>query len=278
MDAWDWVMENGPWYIAGRPIILRVWQPGMEMLNIQLTYLPIWVKFYNIPLEYWTNTCLGYIASAVGKPLHMDSLTENRTKISFARICIEVDLSSKFPKAARLNLGNGKCTTIRIEYLWVPHNCSHCQVFGHKVSQCPFSKAPPVPESGEPSGSKIASHGNGEKVNSRSKLHNVATPGVELGDGVDSVVNSIGARQSTVSLDNIGVTSHGAVTPPMRHANRFEYLAISEALTDEVAEVASTDAPTDEVVELVSNGNVIPDTAEYSDSWPICDSFKHVEN
>ena len=55
MDARDWVMEKGPWYIAGRPIILRVWQPGMEMLNIQLTSLPIWVKFYNIPLEYWTN-------------------------------------------------------------------------------------------------------------------------------------------------------------------------------------------------------------------------------
>ena len=41
MDARDWVMENGPWYIVGRPIILRVWQSGMEMLNIKLTSLPI---------------------------------------------------------------------------------------------------------------------------------------------------------------------------------------------------------------------------------------------
>ena len=97
-------MENGPWYIAGRPIILRVWQPGMEMLNIQLKSMPIWVKFYNIPLEYWTNTCIGYIASVVGKPLHMDSLTENRSRLSFARICIKVDSSSQFPKTARLNL------------------------------------------------------------------------------------------------------------------------------------------------------------------------------
>ena len=122
VDARDWVMENGPWYISRRPTILRVWQPAMEMLNI-------------------------------GKPLHMDSLTENQTRLSIARICIEVDLSSKFPKDARLNLTNGKCTTIRIEYPWVPHNCSHCQVFGHKVSQCPFSKAPLVPESSKPSGS-----------------------------------------------------------------------------------------------------------------------------
>ena len=66
MTARDWVMDCSHWYIAGRPFVIRRWQPGMEMLNIQLTSLPIWVKFYNIPLEYWTNTSLGCIASAVG--------------------------------------------------------------------------------------------------------------------------------------------------------------------------------------------------------------------
>ena len=52
LDARDWVMEYGPWHLAGRPFILRAWRPGMDMLNIQLTSIPIWVKFYNIPLEY----------------------------------------------------------------------------------------------------------------------------------------------------------------------------------------------------------------------------------
>ena len=286
MVARDWVMENGPWYIAGRPIILRVWQPSMEMLNIQLTSLPIWVKFYNIPLEYWTNTCLSYIASAVGKPLHMDSLTENRTRLSFARICIEVDLSSKFPKTARLNLGNGKCTTIRIEYPWVPQNCSHCQVFGHKISHCPVYKAPPVSVSCMPSGTKIVGHGNCDKVNadSCSKILHVATPGEKWRDGVDSVVDSIGTRQSIVSIviqDNIGVTTHEATISPVRHANRIEYIAIDENLTDEAAGAAFTDAstvtPTEEVAVVDSTGTMIPDTAEYSDSSPICDSFKQVK-
>ena len=52
LDARDWVMESGPWHLAGRPFILRAWRPGMDMINIQLTSIPIWVKFYNIPLEY----------------------------------------------------------------------------------------------------------------------------------------------------------------------------------------------------------------------------------
>ena len=74
-DARGWVLESGPWYLAGRPIILRIWKPGMEMLNVQITSLPIWVEFFNIPLEYWTVTSLGYIASAVGIPIHLDTLT-----------------------------------------------------------------------------------------------------------------------------------------------------------------------------------------------------------
>ena len=77
--ARNWVLDNGPWYMAGRPIIIRFWKPGMEMINVQITSLPIWVKFFNIPLEYWTVTSLGYIASVVGIPLHLDTLTENHS-------------------------------------------------------------------------------------------------------------------------------------------------------------------------------------------------------
>ena len=140
MEARDWVLENGPWYLAGRPIILRLWKPGIEMLNVQITSLHIWVKFFNIPLEYWTVTSLGYIASVVGIPLHLDSLTENHYRLSFARICIEVDVNCTFPNSALLDLGNGKYSTIRIEYPWVPQKCTHCKIFGHSHMKCQNEK------------------------------------------------------------------------------------------------------------------------------------------
>ena len=145
LDARDWVLENGPWYLAGRPIILRFWKPGMEMLNVQITSLPIWVKFFNIPLEYWTVTSLGYIASAVGIPLHLDTLTENHSRLSYARICIEVDVNFTFPNSALLDLGNGKYSTIRIEYPWVPQKCDHCKIFGHSHVKCLGGKEMAVP-------------------------------------------------------------------------------------------------------------------------------------
>ena len=139
-EARDWVMDSGPWHLAGRPFILRAWKPSMDMLDIQLSTIPIWVKFYNIPLEYWTSTCLGYIASTVGIPLHLDSLTENQTKLSFARICVKVGVDCEFPKSILLDRGNGKYSTIRIEYPWTPQCYSECKRFGHNLVNCQVKK------------------------------------------------------------------------------------------------------------------------------------------
>ena len=114
-------------------------------------------------------------------------------------------------------------------------------------------------------GSKGASQGNGEEVNndSRTRHHKVSNPGKELNEGVDSVVDSIRDRQSVVPpviFAKNGGTIHGGDASLLRSANIFEYLAISEVPT-----------LTDEVVELATTSFVIPDTADYSDTSPICD-------
>ena len=47
-----------------------------------------------------------------------------------------MDVNCTFPKSALLDMGNGKYTTIRIEYPWVPQNCTHCKIFGHSLAKC----------------------------------------------------------------------------------------------------------------------------------------------
>lgn len=44
--------------------------------------IPMWAKFYNIPLEFWNGDGLSRIASAVGTPLFMDQLTVSGNRIS----------------------------------------------------------------------------------------------------------------------------------------------------------------------------------------------------
>ena len=49
-------------------------------------------------------------------------------------------MNCSFPKAALLDLGNGKYSTIRIEYPWVPQKCSLCKIFGLSQLKCQVVK------------------------------------------------------------------------------------------------------------------------------------------
>jgi hypothetical protein len=74
--ARDEVMEAKFWHIANKPLILRKWAPGMQLLKLSLSTIPIWVKQHNLPIEYWNSTCLSYVASGIGKPLCDDYVIE----------------------------------------------------------------------------------------------------------------------------------------------------------------------------------------------------------
>lgn len=49
----DAVMEAKIWHISNKPLILRKWQPGMQLLKLSLSSIPIWIKLFHLPMEYW---------------------------------------------------------------------------------------------------------------------------------------------------------------------------------------------------------------------------------
>ncbi|KAK2641983.1 hypothetical protein Ddye_023746 [Dipteronia dyeriana] len=73
-EACSNVLEAGPWLFTGRMLILKKWHPRLILTKDTYSKIPVWVKLFNIPHEYWTEEGLSYIASAVGKPLYADSL------------------------------------------------------------------------------------------------------------------------------------------------------------------------------------------------------------
>ena len=58
----------------------------MSLEKDELIKIPIWVQFFNIPLEYWSEQGLGDIASAIGRPICVDSMTESCKTLSYANI------------------------------------------------------------------------------------------------------------------------------------------------------------------------------------------------
>ncbi|GAV77035.1 DUF4283 domain-containing protein [Cephalotus follicularis] len=108
-------------------------RPKMETNNLCLRKIPVWVKLFNIPLEYWTECGLSSIASAIGKPLHADSDTESLRRISFARVCVEIDVDSLLTSSFGLKIAD-TVIDIFVQYAWNPLRCDHCKFFGHGTS------------------------------------------------------------------------------------------------------------------------------------------------
>lgn len=138
------IIDQGPWHFGGKLLMLKPWEVGMSFEKEQLSKIPIWVQFYNIPLEYWTAGGFSFVASAIGRPLYADSFTESGKRISYAQICVEIDIDSSLPASFDLRLANGNLVEIKVKYPWKPLRCVTCKVFGHATC-VPISTEGTVP-------------------------------------------------------------------------------------------------------------------------------------
>ncbi|KAL7234461.1 hypothetical protein ACSBR1_017962 [Camellia fascicularis] len=134
-DSCREVLEGGPWYIGGYLLILKQWKRMMKLSKDKSTKIPVWVKFFNIPLEYWDPDGLSRIASAIGNPLFMDQLTARGSRVAFARVCVEIEATSKLPTYFQIR-HDDDAVLIRAEYQGLPSRCQHCQIFGHSTLKC----------------------------------------------------------------------------------------------------------------------------------------------
>ena len=54
----DNVIDLDPWHIGGQPIIMRKWQRMLKLSKDTVKDIPVWVKFYNVPFEFWDEEVL----------------------------------------------------------------------------------------------------------------------------------------------------------------------------------------------------------------------------
>ncbi|KAI8566950.1 hypothetical protein RHMOL_Rhmol02G0082600 [Rhododendron molle] len=134
-DAARRVIDAGPWYFGSKLLILKQWYPQMQLVKEQMARVPIWAQFYNVPLVLWNEGGLSHLASAIGVPLYADDLTENRRRLSYAKICVEVEVCSELPDSVDVEC-MGEQVTVGVKYPWKPVKCLECHLFVHNAYHC----------------------------------------------------------------------------------------------------------------------------------------------
>lgn len=134
------ILETSIWKIARRPLLLRAWNPDIEMERINLQSILVWVSLPGLPFQFWSGENLSVIGSVLGKPLYTDRHTKSRERLSYARLCVKVYAGNSFQDSIVIQTEDERCHTQKVVYDWKLVRCSACVCFGHGDSQCPKQK------------------------------------------------------------------------------------------------------------------------------------------
>ena len=98
------VLRGGPYLVYGRPLVLRPMTKFFNFSSDEMSRVPVWVKFPSLPLCCWSPVCLSKIASVIGKPIQYDQLTSNLSRMSYARVLVEIDLLEELRHSVEISL------------------------------------------------------------------------------------------------------------------------------------------------------------------------------
>jgi hypothetical protein len=91
------VLEKGPWFWGRSGLSMQIWFPGFNPLTMTAMTTPVWVRLPNLPLNFYTPSFLPTLGNALGRFIKTDTYKIAKGFITFAHICVEIDLSQGLP-------------------------------------------------------------------------------------------------------------------------------------------------------------------------------------
>ena len=93
--------------------------------------MAVWVRFPELLIKFYNRLVLKEIGSVIGPMLHIDSYSASRTRGSYARFCVQVDLEKPLINVVRI----GKCRQV-VLYEGTSALCFSCGHLGHTQGNC----------------------------------------------------------------------------------------------------------------------------------------------
>lgn len=131
------VLLGGPWSFDNRPLILQEWSQHESYKCGSVASLPVWIRLPEIRAHLTDVTILGYLCSRIGKPICTDGVTADGSRLSYARVCVEIFADMDFIDEIEYEDPYGNKYRQEVFYEWRPPRCSNCLNFGHMKDKCP---------------------------------------------------------------------------------------------------------------------------------------------
>lgn len=124
-------ISGGPWMIFDHYLTVRPWVPDFISSEVKISKTLVWIRIPCLGMEYYEESVLLALATAVGKPIKVDLRTLKGSRGRFARVCVEIPLDQ--PVVGRVFFRE---RWFNIEYEGVHLLCKKCGIFGHTARNC----------------------------------------------------------------------------------------------------------------------------------------------
>ena len=109
---------------------LLVWVELFNPDKEDLSWAPVWIRLYLLPVEYWEENSLQAIENTLGKFAKVAKEMKTCRYTSFARICIYMNLNQALPDAVSISHYDIEWVQ-STDYEHVPFRCQRCHALGH---------------------------------------------------------------------------------------------------------------------------------------------------
>ncbi|XP_028554235.1 uncharacterized protein LOC114580536 [Dendrobium catenatum] len=207
-EDYELVWSRGAWFIFGKPFVFQKRNSHFSSTREELTSVPIWFKIHNLPLCCWTPIGISKIATKVGHPLAVDALTASKSRLTYARVCVQVDDKANFPETIPICV-EGKLFNLKNQYEWRPTLCEFCGSLNHSSSKCSANPNPGI--------NHIPNPPRGRSTSRRPRPHSLNSKGL-LPTPNPSNKNSVIAGESDKNLEDIPVNKVHDLIPSSANA------------------------------------------------------------
>lgn len=135
----DTIISVGPWFWGTSGLFMTPWFPDFDPNKMTVSKVLIWVRIYNLPLQFWSERVLEGIGNNIGKYIKTDLERIYERVYTFACICVEVDLSKGLSDNIRLIYKQKNWLQV-LDYENTAFRCRFCRQTGHLQSTCPEAK------------------------------------------------------------------------------------------------------------------------------------------
>ncbi|KAL8509367.1 hypothetical protein ACS0TY_016537 [Phlomoides rotata] len=135
LDDRDKILGRTSWSLKLGVIRVQHWVRDFNPYKTSTSIVQVWVRLFEIPMEYFQTPIIHALASALGTVIKLDERTRDRSMCHYARALIEIDMKQKFEDYIMFE-AEGHYSFASVKYESLPTFCNGCGIVGHNFVDC----------------------------------------------------------------------------------------------------------------------------------------------